>query len=48
MNGTLHEKDYTEIVEEGARIDSQETTGGWLGFTDHYWLTALARPRTGR
>jgi YidC/Oxa1 family membrane protein insertase len=42
MNGTLHEKDYTEIVEEGARIDSQETTGGWLGFTDHYWLTALA------
>jgi YidC/Oxa1 family membrane protein insertase len=41
MNGTLHEKDYTEIVEEGARTDTKETTGGWLGFTDHYWMTAL-------
>ncbi len=41
MNGTLHEKDYDEIVEEGARTDAQETTGGWLGFTDHYWMAAL-------
>ena len=41
MNGTLHEKDYDEIVEEGARNDTQETTGGWLGFTDHYWMAAL-------
>ncbi len=43
MNGTLHEKDYRELTEDAnARIDSQETTGGWLGFTDHYWMTALA------
>ena len=41
MNGTLHEKDYDEIVEEGKRNDTQDTTGGWLGFTDHYWMTAL-------
>ncbi|BCW90980.1 Membrane protein insertase YidC [Alphaproteobacteria bacterium SO-S41] len=41
MNGTLHEKDYDEIVEEGARIDSQDTTGGWLGFTDHYFMASL-------
>jgi YidC/Oxa1 family membrane protein insertase len=40
-NGTLREKDYTEIVEEGARTDTQDTTGGWLGFTDHYWMAAL-------
>ena len=40
-NGTLREKDYSEIVEEGARTDAVETTGGWLGFTDHYWMTAL-------
>jgi YidC/Oxa1 family membrane protein insertase len=42
MNGTLKEVDYGEIVEEGARISTQDTTGGWLGFTDHYWMTALA------
>ncbi len=41
LNGTLHEKDYEEIVEDGARIDSQETTGGWLGFTDHYFMASL-------
>jgi YidC/Oxa1 family membrane protein insertase len=42
MNGTLHEVDYSEIVEDGARVQTTETTGGWLGFTDHYWMTALA------
>lgn len=42
MNGTLKEIDYSEIVAEGARINSHDTTGGWLGFTDHYWMTALA------
>ncbi len=41
MNGTLHEKDYSEIIEEGSRNDTQDTTSGWLGFTDHYWMTAL-------
>lgn len=42
MNGTLNEVDYSEIVEEGQRIKTHDTTGGWLGFTDHYWMTALA------
>jgi len=40
-NGKLREKDYSELTEEGARTDTQETTGGWLGFTDHYWMAAL-------
>lgn len=31
--------DYKTVAEEGAqRFDA---TGGWLGYTDHYWLTAL-------
>jgi YidC/Oxa1 family membrane protein insertase len=42
QNGTLKEIDYSEIVEDGARIQTQDTTGGWLGFTDHYWMAALA------
>ncbi len=41
MNGTLKEKDYGDLLEEGERISSEDTTGGWLGFTDHYWMTAL-------
>ena len=42
MNATLKEVKYHDIVEEGARINTQDTTGGWLGFTDHYWMAALA------
>lgn len=31
--------DYKTVAEEGAqRFDA---TGGWIGYTDHYWLTAL-------
>jgi YidC/Oxa1 family membrane protein insertase len=41
LNGTLHEVNYDDAppAEEHAR---QETTGGWLGITDKYWLVALA------
>jgi YidC/Oxa1 family membrane protein insertase len=42
MNSTLKEIDYSEILEDGSRIQTQDTTGGWLGFTDHYWMAALA------
>ena len=41
MNGTLQEKDYGDLLDEGARTFTQDTTGGWLGFTDHYWMTTL-------
>ena len=30
---------YEDLTEDGAERFS--TRGGWLGFTDHYWLTAL-------
>jgi len=40
FNDTLKEVDYEDIRDDGDI--SMETTGGWIGFTDKYWLTALA------
>ncbi|MDP6803843.1 MAG: membrane protein insertase YidC [Rhodospirillales bacterium] len=39
FNGTLDEVDYDDIQDAGAI--TEKTTGGWIGITDKYWLTAL-------
>lgn len=39
FNETLKEIDYSDMQDE--RLSKNETTGGWLGITDKYWLTAL-------
>ncbi len=39
FDGTLKEVDYDEMEDEG-RIE-KATTGGWIGITDKYWLTAI-------
>lgn len=39
LGGTLKEPNYSDLVDEGKV--SFESEGGWLGFTDKYWLTAL-------
>ncbi|MGH6919009.1 MAG: membrane protein insertase YidC, partial [Geminicoccaceae bacterium] len=39
LNGTLEEIDYDDLQEDG--IIEMPSQGGWLGFTDKYWLTAL-------
>jgi len=39
FDGTLVEVDYDDLREKGDI--RQETTGGWLGITDKYWLVAL-------
>ena len=39
INGRLNEVDYDKLFKESAI--QQTTTGGWLGFTDKYWLVAL-------
>jgi YidC/Oxa1 family membrane protein insertase len=39
LDGSLKEIDYDDLQDDGdVTLDSQ---GGWLGFTDKYWLTAL-------
>jgi YidC/Oxa1 family membrane protein insertase len=39
MDGSLQEKNYKDLVKKGEiKMDS---TGGWLGITDKYWLVAL-------
>jgi YidC/Oxa1 family membrane protein insertase len=39
LNGTLEEIDYDDLQEDGdIELPSH---GGWMGFTDKYWLTAL-------
>jgi len=51
-DGTLAEIDYDDVEEyafnprEGAPAEVlQVTEGGWLGFTDHYWMTTLIPSR---
>ena len=38
-DSTLKEIDYSELQEQGQIKGT--TTGGWLGITDKYWMTAL-------
>ena len=40
---TLKEVDYDDLVDDDVVQPPvrQETTGGWIGFTDKYWLVAL-------
>ena len=39
FNDTLDEVDYDDVQEDGPI--SYETTGGWIGITDKYWLVSL-------
>ncbi len=47
-DGEFHEFDYDELTDlptvegEGAPSEvTPATTDGWIGFTDHYWMTSL-------
>ncbi|MBL4692483.1 MAG: membrane protein insertase YidC [Magnetovibrio sp.] len=40
----LEEVDYTDLQDNGEM--AFPSTGGWLGFTDKYWLTALVPDQT--
>ncbi len=44
LDGTLNEINYKDLVEEGKV--ALESKGGWLGFTDKYWLVALVPDQT--
>jgi YidC/Oxa1 family membrane protein insertase len=45
LEGRLHEWTYSDARDEANRrrgpAFEQESTGGWIGFTDKYWLAAL-------
>jgi YidC/Oxa1 family membrane protein insertase len=38
--GKLQEVHYSDVAEANGKVEV-EATGGWLGFTDKYWATAL-------
>jgi len=40
LGGRLEEVDYSDLKDDPARI-AFESTGGWLGITDKYWLAAI-------
>ena len=40
QNGALQEVHYSDVAEDGGKVVN-ESKGGWLGFTDKYWGTAL-------
>ena len=41
---TLQEVDYSDLIEDG-NVTSKSASGGWVGITDKYWMTALAPPQ---
>jgi YidC/Oxa1 family membrane protein insertase len=46
LNGTLHQVSYKSTKNDGSHAAdgtaySEPSTGGWIGITDKYWLTAL-------
>ncbi|HZU89009.1 MAG TPA: membrane protein insertase YidC, partial [Stellaceae bacterium] len=43
VDGALQEIKYSSLTPD--QPDSFHSTGGWLGYTDKYWLTALIPPQ---
>ena len=43
LNGKLNEYEYKKLEKE--KSIKQESSGGWLGITDKYWLVAHFRPQ---
>ena len=52
FDGTLTEIDYDDLQEAEKGVETFQSTGGWIGITDKYWLVALVpdqtEPFTGR
>jgi YidC/Oxa1 family membrane protein insertase len=43
LGGSLREVTYSSL--QGGKPNDYSSTGGWLGFTDKYWLAALVPPK---
>jgi len=46
-DGVLQDPSYSDLGEDNETREF-ESTGGWLGITDKYWMTAVAPPQDGR
>jgi len=44
IQGTLHEEKYDDLKKVGTK--TEDSTGGWLGITDKYWLASLIPEQT--
>ncbi len=42
FDGVLQEVHYKDVREAKDKVMTKSSTGGWIGITDKYWLTALA------
>lgn len=42
FDGTLEEYSYDDLQDADQGVVAHDSTGGWLGFTDKYWLVSLA------
>lgn len=40
LQGKLHEVHYSDLKDD-KKTQQNDSTGGWLGFTDKYWATAM-------
>jgi YidC/Oxa1 family membrane protein insertase len=47
LGEALEEVDYDDLQEAKNGLIEQQTTGGWLGITDKYWLAALVPDQAG-
>jgi YidC/Oxa1 family membrane protein insertase len=43
LGGTLEEYKYKKLIQEKKK--TEDSTGGWLGITDKYWLVAMIPPQ---
>ncbi|HVR66196.1 MAG TPA: membrane protein insertase YidC [Verrucomicrobiae bacterium] len=44
FNGTKSQESFSGMHKEGAQQQEFNSTGGWLGITDKYWLAAVVAP----
>ncbi len=42
----LQEQTYSELLEPGGNLNFKNVKGGWLGFTDKYWASAIIPDQT--
>ena len=43
LGGALEEYKYKKLMDDGKEV--KESTGGWMGITDKYWLVAMIPPQ---